>query len=193
MIIFRQLEFARRDYEGLNEVQKLELRKRRDELAKKLMEKRRRNNLALEQDQLRDKKDYENILESLKRYRKKLWGEDSEEYKEKMKKSEEDLKKTLKGRLQNNIESRNTMHTIFQKNIEDSAERERDYIKNQSFLRKVGNYNKALWNGDVGLSKGANRALMIGVPTAIAAGTGLAIHKHSKNKKKKEEEENKKK
>ena len=60
---------------------------------------------------------------------------------------------------------------------------------NQSSRTKYRNYKKALWDGKVGLGKGANRALMIGIPVATAAGSALAIHKH--RKKKKQEKENK--
>lgn len=47
MIIIRQKEFARRDYEGLDEISKANLRKERSELAKELNESRNRYNKYL--------------------------------------------------------------------------------------------------------------------------------------------------
>jgi hypothetical protein len=48
MIIIRQKEFAFRDYEGLDEISKANLRKERSELAKELNESRNRANKTLE-------------------------------------------------------------------------------------------------------------------------------------------------
>jgi len=48
MIILRQKEFARQDYEGLDEISKANLRRERSELAKELNESRNRGNKTLE-------------------------------------------------------------------------------------------------------------------------------------------------
>ena len=188
MIILRQKEFARKDYKGLNKVQKLELRERRNELAKELMKRRKEHNKELLE---LDKKDSENSkqnLEILSNYRKKLWGEDSEIYKKKMKEFEEEQRKRASDYKRSNMECRNSLHDFSSKQAQREADSIREEIKNQSFIRKFKNYNKALWNGDVGLSKGANRAIMISAPTTLAAGIGLAAYRH---KKKKNERKNK--
>ena len=192
-----QREFARKDYEGLNKVQQIELKERRGEIAKKLNRSRKFQNEILLKDLKRNDEEYQKNIEDHKNFRKKLREtlglnpKNSEEEKENLERFIRDTAEPLrKSGRKSAFRSRDRWNQI---NLDDArryADEAREDILNQSSRIKYRNYKKALWNGKVGLGKGANRALMIGIPVATAAGSALAIHKH--RKKKKESEENKK-
>jgi hypothetical protein len=133
----------------------------------------------------------EDVKETARRNIEHFRGtEDEDFFKERYKKVAEEEKEALKKRTKQIFNERKDIFSGLLNDADKNAKHEKENIKNRPLIGKVVDYSSALWNGKVGLGKGANRAIMIGVPTAAAGGSALAIHKH--RKKKKESEENKK-
>jgi len=178
MIILRQKEFARRNYEGLNKVQQKELKEARSKLAKELLERKKSSNEFYNYGNSLAKDVYNSEIN----LKKKLMDGGVLDDFPKTKARLEGAEDKLKHKLDENLRSRNESHKKDIDRINESAEQIEKSIRNQSFKTKVKNYKKALWNGEVGkLGKTGNRALMIGIPTlTVAGGTALALRKKNK-------------
>ena len=186
MIILRQKEYARRDYEGLTESQAGALRQQRSQLARKAKAARTRLNEAhskegwtgnnsrvnLEYDLSGNAKhtkstfDHPLSLEEIKQQQRWDRKVQNEHLLDEIKAEKENIREGVKKIGQPKGLAKNNSNKGSQQNLKET--------------RGVVNKASDIWNK---LGKGG-KAAVIGVPVAAAAiGTGVAIKKHNDKKK----------
>lgn len=160
MIILRQKEYARRDYEGLTEEYAAKLRKQRSELADSLLKERARINRSYEENLRFNKEDFGNKPEKLAAFNKKSLENRNKAYQRAITDSRHSALKRRKGILEDqNLELGNSPNTTQTSKM------------GEGWLKR--NWNKLGTGGKVAV---------IGVPVAAAAiGTGMAIRNKTKN------------